>query len=134
MAACGGVRLVMSYLGLYTIFVHFNAVVNEPSILYPPTCNAHTVAIVVQDYCARYAPPPTLILYAIHHTILVMAILCKGQKAYQLAMWTSRPQASASAGGGGGEPVCVCVCVCVCVGVCVVYVRLVGMRCLCASV
>ena len=66
---------------LYTIFVDFNAFVNEPIIILlpPPICNAHTVAIVLHDYCGRYAPPPTLLLYAIHHTISVMAILCKGQ-------------------------------------------------------
>ena len=45
----------------------------------PPTCTAHTVAIVLHDYCARYAPPSTLPLYALHHTILVIAILCQGQ-------------------------------------------------------
>jgi len=68
-------------VGLYKIFVHFNAFVNEPIIIFiaPPTCKAYTVAIVLRDYCARYAPPPTLLSYAIHHTILVMAILCKGQ-------------------------------------------------------
>jgi len=35
--------------------------------------------MVLHDYCARYAPPPTLLLYALHDAILVMAILCKGQ-------------------------------------------------------
>jgi len=45
----------------------------------PPTCNTHTVAIVLHDCCAGYAPPPTHLVIAIHHTILVMAILCKGQ-------------------------------------------------------
>ena len=35
----------------------------------------------MHDYCARYAPPPTLCVYAIHHTILVMAVLCKGRAA-----------------------------------------------------
>jgi len=39
-----------------------------------------TVAIVLYDYCARYAPLPTPLVYAIHHTISVMAILCKGQR------------------------------------------------------
>jgi len=67
-------------LGLHKIFVHFNAIVNEPHhCTAPPTCKAHTVAIVLHDYCAMNAPPPTLLLYGIHHTILVMAILCKGQ-------------------------------------------------------
>jgi len=35
--------------------------------------------MALQDYCARYAPTPTLLLYAIDDTILVMAILYKGQ-------------------------------------------------------
>jgi len=66
---------------LYKIFVHCNPFVNEPIliVLPLPTCNAHTVAIVLHYYCARYASPPTPREYAIHHTILVMAILCKGQ-------------------------------------------------------
>jgi len=45
----------------------------------PHTCNAHTVAIVLHDYCARYASPLTLLLYAIHRTIMAMAISCEGQ-------------------------------------------------------
>jgi len=46
----------------------------------PPACIARTVAIVLHDYCAMYdAPPPNPLLYAIDHTILVMAISCKGQ-------------------------------------------------------
>ena len=45
------------------------------------TCNACPVAILVHGHCAIYAPPPTLPLYAIHHTLLVMAIsLCKGSQ------------------------------------------------------
>ena len=52
--------------------------VNHPFIA-PPTCNAHTVAMVLHDYCARYAPPLTLLLYAIHHSLCAMAILFKGK-------------------------------------------------------
>jgi len=68
--------------GLYKRFVHFNAFVNELIIMWllpPPICNARTVAIVLHDYCARYIPLPSPLLYAIHHTISAMAILCKGQ-------------------------------------------------------
>jgi len=70
-------------VGVYKIFVRFNAFVNEPTSIVspPPTCNAHTVAMALQDYCARYAPTPTLLLYAIDDTILVMALLCGGQGA-----------------------------------------------------
>jgi len=46
-----------------------------------PTCNAHAIAILLHDYCARHAPPPTLLLHAIQHIILGMAISCKGQSA-----------------------------------------------------
>jgi len=45
----------------------------------PPTCNTYPVAIVLDAHCAIYAPPPTLPVYAIHHTISVMAISCKGR-------------------------------------------------------
>jgi len=45
----------------------------------PPTCNAYPIAIILQDLCTIYAPPPTPPLYAIHHTILGMVILCNGQ-------------------------------------------------------
>ena len=35
--------------------------------------------ILLHDYCAIYDPLPTTLLHAIDHTILVMAISCKGQ-------------------------------------------------------
>jgi len=55
--------------------------VNHTSYLYCLfTCNAHAIAILLHGYCAMYPPPPpTSILYAIQHTILAMAISCKGQ-------------------------------------------------------
>jgi len=42
-------------------------------------CIARTIAIRLHDYCAIYDAPPTSPLYAINHTILVIAISCKGQ-------------------------------------------------------
>jgi len=47
----------------------------------PPSCNAYPIAILLHDFCAIYAPQPTPppLLYAIHHTRLVMALLCKVQ-------------------------------------------------------
>jgi len=58
-------------------------------------CSSHykadTVAIVLHDYGARYAPSPTLLLYAIHRTKLGKATLCKnqlpapGQRGHSLA-------------------------------------------------
>jgi len=47
------------------------------------TCKAYPIAILLHDHCAIYAPPATPLLYAIHHTILVMARSCKGQKTVQ---------------------------------------------------
>jgi len=45
-----------------------------------PTCNVHTIAILVHDYCTIHdSPPDPPLVYAIHHTILIMAISCKGQ-------------------------------------------------------
>ena len=44
------------------------------------TCTARTIAILLHVFCARYdastRPPP---FYAIHYTILVIAISCRGQ-------------------------------------------------------
>jgi len=69
----------------------FEAFVYESIVhlLLPPTCIAHTIAIRLHVYCAIYdAPPPdppfvchTIynipLLYAIHYTILIMAISCQ---------------------------------------------------------
>jgi len=68
-------------LGLYKIFVYFEAAVHDPTILSPPPPPA--LPTLVQYYCTiigQYTtPPPTSRLYAIHHTILVITISCKGQ-------------------------------------------------------
>ena len=48
-------------------------------LFFRSTCIAHTVAILLQDYWAIYEPPSTSLLHAIHHTILVITISCKGQ-------------------------------------------------------
>jgi len=68
-------------VSLYKILFHFTALVWESIILVllPPTCKAYPIAILLHDYCAIYDPSPTPLLYAIHHTILVMTISCKGQ-------------------------------------------------------
>ena len=49
-------------LGLYEIFVHFEAVVQESTILsFPaPTCIAHPGAILLHDYWAVYDSPSDL--------------------------------------------------------------------------
>jgi len=51
------------------------------SSIYPPphTHKAYPIVILLHNYCATYAPPLTPSVYAIHHTILVIAISCKGQ-------------------------------------------------------
>ena len=68
------------WLGLDQIFFHvlgFCARINPP-FMPPPACIAHMVAILWQYYCAIFDPPPTPRVYAIHHTILCIAISCKG--------------------------------------------------------
>ena len=65
-------------LGLYKIF----SCVHEAIVLsfYPPTSIPHTVAILLHEYLGNIRPPPsTSLLYAIHHTLLVIPISCKGQ-------------------------------------------------------
>jgi len=53
----------------------------NPSSVYPPlpTCKAYPIAILLHDCWAIDALLPTPLLFAIHHTVLVMAISCKGQ-------------------------------------------------------
>ena len=75
-------------LRLYKILFHFKALLWESTILLvpPSTCKAYPIAILLHEHCATYAPPhcpPPF--YAIHHTILVIAISCKGQGWSQLA-------------------------------------------------
>jgi len=53
--------------------VHESMIIILPS----PTCIARNIAILLYVYCALYDAPTTPLLYAIHHTILVMAISCK---------------------------------------------------------
>jgi len=65
-------------LGLYKILFRFKAVLWES--LHPPfICKAYPITILLHDHWAIYALLPTLLLYAVSHTILVMAISCKGQ-------------------------------------------------------
>jgi len=68
-------------VGLYNIFFYFGAFVHESiNLLVPhPTCVAHTIALLLHDYCAMYDPPSTPLVYAIHHTVLAMGISCKVQ-------------------------------------------------------
>jgi len=67
-------------LGLYKIFIDFQAFMHERIIPFLPLliCVAHTIAILLHDDCAIHDPPPTPLLKAIHHTKLVSAISCKG--------------------------------------------------------
>ena len=66
---------------LYKRLFHFKALLWESIILLlPPPPPAKP--ILLQYYCTTIAqytpPPPTAPFYAIHHTLLVMAISCKG--------------------------------------------------------
>ena len=68
-------------VGVYKILFYFEAHVHESIIflLPPPTRIARTIARPLHDYCAIYHPPPTLLVYTIPHTTLVMAISCIGR-------------------------------------------------------
>jgi len=68
-------------VSLYKILFYFKALLWESIILLvpPSTCKAYPIAVLLHDHCATYASPTDPSLYAIHRTILVMAISCKGQ-------------------------------------------------------
>jgi len=68
-------------LDLYKKFDYFEAFVHESTILSPPaqTYIAHPGALLLRDYGQHTTPPPISRVYAIHHTILVKTISCKGQ-------------------------------------------------------
>jgi len=70
-------------VGLYKTLFYFEACVHDSAVLLLPlpTCIARTIAIRLHVYCAIiYDAPPPPLLYAIHHTILViMAISYKSQ-------------------------------------------------------
>jgi len=80
---CGneyGEPVMVRHIDRYKTFVHFKAFVHESIILcYSlPICIADTIATPLHDYCAIYDLPVTPLLYAIHHTILIVAISYKG--------------------------------------------------------
>jgi len=62
------------------MFVHFYSFVHESIVLscFRFTCITHTAAIPLHDYWAMNDPPLDPLLYAIHLTILIITILCKG--------------------------------------------------------
>ena len=68
-------------LSPYKILFHFKALLWESIILSlpPSSCNAYPIAILLHGFCTIDAPQPTPPVNVIHHTLLVMAILCKGQ-------------------------------------------------------
>jgi len=51
----------------------------KPTLLQYYCSKAYPIAILLHDHCAIYVLPPTPPFYAIHHTILAMAISCEGQ-------------------------------------------------------
>jgi len=67
----------------------FCARINHPFIA-SPTCIAHTVAILLQYYCAIFDPLPTPRFHVIHPTILLMTISCKGQNIVWCIAYTGR--------------------------------------------
>jgi len=70
----------VTYLSFNTILFRFKALLWESItlLLPPPTCKAYPIAILLHDDCAIYALLPIPLAYAIYHTILMMAIACKG--------------------------------------------------------
>jgi len=91
------------YISLYTILFCFKALSWESIILVclHPTCKACPIAILSHDHWAIYALLPSPLLYAVNHTILVMAISCKGQGIHRRA-----PKSKSGSGqqvNGGGE-------------------------------
>jgi len=78
--------------GLYKILFHFKALVHELIILILPSRPASPTRL--QYYCTTIAhirpPPPPPLAYAMHHTILVGAISCKGQAV--LGVWCPASQ------------------------------------------
>ena len=77
------VRAYAACFSLYKRVFYFTALLWESIILVlppPTTCKAYPTALLLHDCCAIYDPPSTPLLYAIHHTILAMTILCKGQR------------------------------------------------------
>ena len=67
-------------LGLYkNYFTCFCVCKHQSSLLLPPPIFiTHTTAILLRDFGAIYDLSPSLPIYGIHHTILVMTISCKG--------------------------------------------------------
>jgi len=68
----------------YKIFVYFEAVVHDATILSPPPPPPlSALPTLVQYYCTIIGQYTTSLLtsrlFAIHHTILVITISCKGQ-------------------------------------------------------
>ena len=49
-------------------------------VLPPPTCTAHSSAILLHASCAIYDPPRPPPAYAIHHTILAMQYRVKAKR------------------------------------------------------
>jgi len=68
-------------LRLHKIVFHLEACMHKSIILVlpSPACIAHNSVLLLHDYCAVYDPPRPPPAYAIHHTILAMAISCEGQ-------------------------------------------------------
>ena len=83
-----GVQIRLNKISFY-----FKALLCESIIrlLPPPTCIALTIAILLHVHCALYDAPPIPLVYAIHHTILGLAMSCKGQltarMSYTIQYW-----------------------------------------------
>ena len=70
-------------VALYRIFVDSKAFLHLSIIRLlpspPPALLTISQYLLLHGYCAICDPHPTPLVYAIHHTILAVAISCKGQ-------------------------------------------------------
>jgi len=82
--------------GVYKILFYFEAYVHESIILLlpPPTRVAHTLAILLQYYCAIFDLLPTPRFHAKHHAIVCIAISSEAKP---------HPTSPFSFAGGGGQ-------------------------------
>jgi len=83
-------------LGLFTRprYSFTSSIVHESVVLsfFRPAWIVHIVAILMHDYRAVYDPPSTSLVYAMHHTILVITISCKGQTGLASSASAAREQ------------------------------------------
>ena len=101
--ALGGRGTHACSVSLYNILFHFKALLWESIILLLPSSHLQSppYCITIARPLRNIRPPPTLLLYAIHHTRLVMAISCKGETLRYLLHYRNRHGARPRGAGDG---------------------------------